>query len=163
MLKPPRNNQMRLFLHISIKKQPKTSVHQKNTIFQKKDFYGFLGPCGPLVSHFTTGLSCRENEIIATTFRNKVDYLHYRILVNSVPGRENLNKYVVLRDIKMFASLAGNQFWNMFGRFLQLLPSSTSSTFNFFHLQLLPPSTSSTFIFEIRQILLTGVCSAFNF
>ena len=64
-----------------------------------------------IVSYSTTDAdTCREGQIITTTFPNNIDYLYYKIMVYDVPGRTNGNKYVVLRDIKMFGSLTGNQF-----------------------------------------------------
>jgi len=47
------------------------------------------------------GLICREGEA-EIMLNNKVDYLSYRIVVESVPGRSYGAKYVVLRDIQMF-------------------------------------------------------------
>ena len=58
-----------------------------------------------------TGLpTCREGQIIATRLQNTVAYLYYRIYVESVPGRPDGYKFVVLRDIEMFAYTTGNQF-----------------------------------------------------
>ena len=57
--------------------------------------------------HSITGLICREGEA-EIMLNNKVDYLSYRIVVESVPGRSYGAKYVVLRDIQMFGK-TGNQ------------------------------------------------------
>ncbi len=76
-----------------------------------------------IVSYSTTGLpTCRVGQIIttnlditidhatATTLENTVEYLYYRIVVESVPGRPGGREHVVLRDIKMFGQATGNQF-----------------------------------------------------
>jgi len=49
------------------------------------------------------GITCyKDDQIIETMLNNQVDYLSYRIFVESVPGRSHGAKYVYLRDIQMF-------------------------------------------------------------
>ena len=48
--------------------------------------------------------SCEEGKEIVTLLNNDASYLYYRILVETVPGRTDGNKFVVLRDIKMYGT-----------------------------------------------------------
>ena len=48
--------------------------------------------------------TCEDGQIIETKLNNDADYLYYRILVESVPGRLGEKKFVVLRDIQMFGT-----------------------------------------------------------
>ena len=63
------------------------------------------------VPHSITGITCyKDDQIIETMLNNQVDYLSYRIFVESVPGRSHGAKYVYLRDIQMFGKTpTGNQ------------------------------------------------------
>ena len=58
-------------------------------------------------SSFQTGLpACEEGKKIVTLLSNDASYLYYRILVETVPGRADGKKFVVLRDIQMFGTTA---------------------------------------------------------
>ena len=51
----------------------------------------------------STGLAtCEDKKRVEITMQNEVEYLFYRILVEAVPGRQNGEKFVVLRDVKMY-------------------------------------------------------------